>query len=147
MIENARQALAFVRRHGIILESARGFVPSFAEAVTGGAICGNWWAHPKGREIFRLTRAVRASPEVLVCRLVDGKITYVHRRFWPALVRLAERFPRRHLAQVCEVHTTSGRHVLQEQAFPKWVPAEVFKEAKRLTDDRAEKLLGNIFPA
>ena len=139
-----KEAIGFVKRYGIVTESASGPVPSLAETVAGGAIRGHWWAHPDGRQIFRLTRAVRASPDVLVCRLVDGKITYIHRRLWPALVRLAGRFPRKHLAQICEVHTTSGRHVLQEQAFPKWVPAKIFGEAKRLTDDRAAKLFGNI---
>ncbi len=144
MIKTARQALAFVRKHGIVLESAIGPVPSLAEAVAGETIRGGWWSHPAGGEIFKLTRAVRTSPDFLVCRLVDGKITYVHRRLWPALVRLAERFLRKRLAQLCEVHTASGRHALQERAFPKWVPAPVFKRAGRLSEDRAKKLLGNI---
>jgi hypothetical protein len=46
-----------------------------------------------------------------VCRLIGGKITLVHRRLWPSLVRLAERFPREELAQVRDEHTPSGRHV------------------------------------
>jgi hypothetical protein len=64
------QALAFVKRYGIVLESSRGEVPTFAEAVAGEPIQGSWWGHPKGHAIFWLTRAVRESPDVLVCRLV-----------------------------------------------------------------------------
>src|SRR2546426_5078435 len=75
-----RGGLAFVRRNGIVLEGGRGPVPKLAEAVAGGPIRGSWWGHAKGKQIFWLTRAVRDSADVLVCRLVGGKITYVHRR-------------------------------------------------------------------
>jgi len=106
-----RSALSFVKRNGIVLESARGPVPNLAEAVAGGRIRGSWWGHAKGKQIFRLTRAVRDSADVLVCRLVGGKITYVHRRLWPALFRLARSFARRDLAAVREIHTAHGRQV------------------------------------
>ena len=80
---------AFVRRHGVVLESAHGPVPNLAETVVGAPIRGSWWGHAKGKEIFWLTRAARSSKAVLVYRLMAGKVTYVHRRLWPALVRLA----------------------------------------------------------
>ena len=91
---NQKEALAFVERHGIVLQAARGPLPNLAEAIAGGTIRGSWWGHPKGKEIFRAVRAICESPDVLVCKLVEGKITYVHRRLWPALVKLASRFPR-----------------------------------------------------
>ena len=94
-----KQGLAFVKRHGVVLQAARGPVPSLAEAIAGGPIRGSWWGHPKGHEIFRVAEAVSASPDVLVCKLVDGKVTYVHRRLWPALVRLAARFQKGQLAK------------------------------------------------
>jgi hypothetical protein len=139
----ARQALSFVRKHGIILEAAAGAVPSLASAVAGEAIRGSWWGHARSHEIFALTRAVRDSNEILVCRLVDGKITYVHRRLWPALVRAARRFPRQRLARVKEVHTASGRHVTKEAPFPGWVPREILREASRLTEAAAVAELGS----
>ena len=80
----------FVRRHGIVLESAKGDeVPTLAEDIAGGPIRGSWWCHPRGRQIFAATRRKRESSDILVCRLLNGKITYVHRRLWPALVRLS----------------------------------------------------------
>ena len=90
----AAEALAFVRKHGVVLEAATGPVPSLASAIAGAPIRGSWWSHAKGREIFKLTRAVRDSPDILVCRLVDGKVTYVHRRLWAALVCASKRFRR-----------------------------------------------------
>jgi hypothetical protein len=138
-----RTALAFVRRHGIVLEGARGPVPSLAEAVAGTSIAGSWWGHAKGREIFALTRAVRASADVLVGRLIDGKITYVHRRLWPAVVRLARRFARADLAALREVHTPRGRHEVRVVAFPRWVPSAVKRRAQRLSEAAARAELGS----
>jgi hypothetical protein len=120
-------------------------VPSLAEAVAGSKIRGSWWVHPRGREIFALTRHVRDSDDVLVCRLVDGKITYVHRRLVAALVRAARRFPRKRLARIRELHTASGRHVTEEVAFPKWVSDEVAAEASLLTEEDAVSRLGRWF--
>ena len=138
------EALAFVERHGVVLQAARGPVPSLAEAIAGGPIRGSWWGHPKGREIFRLASAVSDSADVLVCRLVDGKVTYVHRRLWPALVRLASRFPKARLAKVWEEHTPSGAHRAHRLAFPRWVPPETIKAAGRMSVARAEKLLESL---
>lgn len=137
-----RQAISFVRSHGVVLESAAGPVPSLAESIAGAPIRGSWWAHPRRHEIFNLTRAVRDSPDILVCRLVDGKITYVHRHLWPSLVRVAERFPAKRLAQLHEVHTRSGRHVVTDVAFPGWVPKDVSVEAAKLSEDQAVRNLG-----
>jgi len=136
------EALTFVRTHGVVLESGTGPAPSLTSAVVGGPIRGSWWAHPRGREIFAATRAVRDCPDVLVCRLVGGKITYVHRRLWPALVRLSDRFPRARLAQIREVHTVSGKHVAEEISFPKWVSREMTALASKLSQDSALHLLG-----
>ena len=134
--------MEFVRVHGIVLESAVGPVPSLAAAIAGGPIHGSWWAHVRGREIFALTRAVRDSSDVLVCRLVEGKITYVHRRLWPALIRASKRFPLEHLARVHETHTASGRHVSEDVAFPNWVSRELSAEASQLDEHGALDALG-----
>jgi hypothetical protein len=132
-----RQALAFIRKHGVVLEAAQGPVPSVAEAVAGEPLRGSWWAHPKSHEIFAVTRGIRDSNDVLVCRLIKGKITFVHRRLWPALVRAAGRLPSDHLSRVREVHTKSGHHVTKEVPFPDWVPSSVRAEARRLSEKSA----------
>ena len=138
----ARQALAFVRKHGVVLEAAAGPVPSLAQHVAGTPIRGSWWSHPRSHEIFALTQSVRSCDDVLVCRLVDGKITYVHRRLWAPLVSAAGRFPRKRLAQIHEAHGASGRHVVREVAFPRWVPEAVSVEAARISEQDAVQRLG-----
>jgi len=137
------EALEFVRMHGVVLESGNGPVPSLASAVAGESIRGSWWAHSRGREIFAATRAVRECPDVLVCRLIDNKITYVHCRLWPALVRISRRFSAAQLRQVSEVHTASGAHRVQEIPFPDWVPADDVAQASSLSEEDAFGLLGN----
>jgi hypothetical protein len=136
-----KQGLAFVKRHGIVLQAARGPVPSLAEAIAGTPIRGSWWGHAKGHEIFRVAEAISGSDDVLVCKLVDGKITYVHRRLWPALVKLAGRFPKQRLAKVWNEHTRTGAHRSRRTPFPRWVPKDVQQEAKRLSTADAERII------
>lgn len=135
------EALAFIKQHGVVLVSAKGPVPRLTEAIAGSPIKGSWWGHPKGHQIFTILEAVTESEDVLVCRLIKGKITLVHRRRWPALVRLADRFPPEQIAQVRQEHTTSGRHVNKEIPFPVWVPAKVLKEAKSISEAEAIEAL------
>jgi len=137
-----QQALAFIERHGIVCEAARrDGIPSLVDAITGEAVRGNWWSHPKARVIFALTRAVRDAPAVLVCRLVDRKITFIHERLWPALVRAADEFPTRRLSRTREVHSATGKHIVEETPFPAWVPFKVIAQARRLSEADARQAM------
>ena len=136
------QALALVKKHGVMLESARGPVPNLVDTVVGGTRKGSWWTHPRGREVFWLTRSLRDSPDILVTRFVNGNITYIHRRLWAPFVRLAGGLPKARIARVREVHTTSGAHRLDIEPFPGWVPEDVASEAKSLSQDEAVRRLG-----
>ena len=138
------ESIFFVRDHGVVLESAKGPVPSLAQEIAGEPIKGSWWAHPKSQEIYKLTRALRDNDDILVCRLIDGKLTFVHRRLWPSLVAAAAHFPRRNLSLIREKHTKSGRHVTEEVAFPAWVPIWAANEAKELDETDALTKLGYI---
>ncbi len=129
----------------MVLESGHGPVPSLVEAIAGEPIRGTWWGHPKRRAMFRATRAVRDSADVLVCRLLGGKITYVHRRLWPALVRVADRIGPSRLDAIREEHTTSGAHKLVTVPFPRWVATNVRKAAEKLSEVEARKQCGDWF--
>jgi len=139
--------LAFVERHGIVCEaSRRNGIPSLVDEIAGEAVRGNWWSHPRSKTIFAATRAARDSADVLVCRLIDGKITFVHRRLWPALVRIADRFDPARLARLQEVHTASGKHTIEQSPFPDWVPAGVLSAARKLSKTDAVAQLQILFP-
>jgi hypothetical protein len=139
--------LQFVRRNGLVLESARGPVPNLVEAIVGSPVKGSWWGHAKGKQIFNLLQDLRGSKKVLVCRLVDGKVTYVHRDVWPALVRLAAGIPKERISAIEEIHTASGKHRVVKTPFPKWVPPAVARAAKKLPVEEAVRLLRGIVPA
>ena len=142
MDAEAKRALAFVKRHGVVLVSARGSVPCLVEAIAGGPVRGSWWAHPKAHSIYGVLEVVCDSRQVLVCRLVGGKVTLVHRRLWPALVRLADRLPKIGLAAVRQEHTARGSHRVVRTAFPRWVPDGVLRQGRRMRREAAEKALG-----
>ena len=135
-------ALAFIRQHGVVLESAQGPVSNLADALAGTPIRGSSCNHPDSKKNYQATRQARSCKAVLVCRLVDGKVTFVHRRLWPAVVRLAKYFKKETLAGIHEEHSASGEHQLKELQFPKWVPASARQRAKSLSEAQAATQLG-----
>ena len=139
---SAREALEFVERHGVVLASAKGNAPRLTEAIVGAPIKGSWWAHAMSHEIYGVLNAVSESEDVLACRLIDGKVTLIHRRLWPSLVRLAPQFAPERLAQIQDEHTPSGRHVRREIAFPAWVPADVAEKARTIDERQALAVFG-----
>jgi hypothetical protein len=83
---DALQALDFVRQHGIVLASGKGPVLNLVEVIAGEPVHGSWWGHSRGREIFRVLQSLRQSNDILVCRLIGGKITFAP----PALAGIGE---------------------------------------------------------
>jgi len=136
------QALGFVKKHGIVLVSAKSTrLPTLVDAIAGEPIRGSWWSHPRAHAIFRVLSELADSPDVRTFRLVDAKVTMVHRRLWPELVALADEVGKRRLASVSQEHTPSGRHQSVRVHFPKWVPPDVAAAAAKVSRDAARKAL------
>ncbi len=140
-------AISFVAEHGVVLASAKGQAPRLIDAIAGEVILGHWWSHSRANAIYNVLTEVQDSPEVLVCRLLKGKITLVHRRLWAALARLADRFEPGQIARVVEEHTETGRHATAETPFPNWVPAGLLEAASALSEADALALIGHYIPA
>ena len=81
---NSEEALRFVESHGVALAAANGPVPRVSEVIAGESMHGSWWGHPKVGEIYATLGSLQESPDVLVCRVVVGEITFVHRLPGPA---------------------------------------------------------------
>jgi hypothetical protein len=126
---------------GVLLESAKGPIPSVAELVAGEPITGSWWGHPASHEIFEAINRLAESSDVARMRLVNNKITLVHRRLWPALLRLAARFGDAALLVVTEEHTATGAHRATTSPLRDWVPSDVRAAAARLTEAEAVAML------
>jgi hypothetical protein len=60
--------------------------PSVTGLVVGGKVQGSWWAHPQSHEVFHLSCALHDHPDVLMVKLISGKVTFVNRPLWPAIV-------------------------------------------------------------
>lgn len=130
-------AMALLVERGVLLESARGPIPNIAELVAGEPIAGSWWGHPASHAIFDVISELADSPDVVRLRLVNGKVTLVHRRAWPALVRVSDQFAASRLASIEEMHTASGAHRKIETPYPDWVPSEAIQAATSLTQEQA----------
>jgi hypothetical protein len=128
----------------VVLASARGPVPSVAEAVAGQPIVGSWWAHPKGRAIFAALSEIDDADDVRCFRLVDGKVTFVHRRVWPALACLASSgaLAAERVASIQQEHMPTGEHRNVVTPFPDWVPDDVARAAALLSVEAARAQLG-----
>ena len=132
---------ALLLEQGMLLESARGPIPNVAEIVAGEPISGSWWAHPQSHAIFAAINALADSPDVVRLRLVNGRITLVHRRLWSALARVHDRFAADRVAAVTEEHTASGAHRKVETPFLEWIPGDAVEAGAALTETEAFDLL------
>jgi hypothetical protein len=88
LMERSAHILATLEATGLLLIQDRSF-PNVVKLVTGETLRGSWWAHPRSHEIFRCLNAIAADPAVLVTKLIHKKVTFVHRRLWPAVLSVA----------------------------------------------------------
>jgi hypothetical protein len=82
-----REALGELAARGVLLQ-ADGRLASVVLLVVGEPIRGSWWSHPLAHEIYAVCEGLNDHPDVTVAKLVTGKVTYVHRALWPALVAI-----------------------------------------------------------
>jgi hypothetical protein len=130
--ERAAATLAWIGEHGVVLQSARGPVPNVAQFIAGEPIDGSWWGHRAGTEIYAILNVLDDSPDLVSTRLINGKVTLLHRRIWPNIVRVAELLDVAALSAIHSEHTASGAHHNVEIEYPLWVPDEVVREAASL---------------
>jgi len=64
-------------------------LPSVTGFVAGDNVRGSWWTHPQSHEMYHLACQLRAHPDVLMVKLISGKVTLVHRPLWPAVLTVA----------------------------------------------------------
>jgi hypothetical protein len=59
---------------------------SAIQILTGAPPRGSWWSHPAAHQIYGILQEVEGHPDVLSAKLLAGKVTFVHRALWPALL-------------------------------------------------------------
>jgi hypothetical protein len=87
MTDHVAAALAAIERYGVLLlQDAKR--PSLATLVAGAPVSGSWWSHAAGKAIYATADALDDAGVLTTVKLVDGKVTFVHKRLWPALVAI-----------------------------------------------------------
>ncbi len=74
-----------LKRDAFLLESDPK-LPSVCNLITGGPLQGSWWSHPMAQIIFAVNERLEDHPDMLVTKLVSGKVTFVHRELWAEVV-------------------------------------------------------------
>lgn len=70
-----------LERSGLLLVSDQHF-PSVAYLIARRRRKGSWWSHPEAQTIFAVTELLDDHPDVLIMKLISGKVTFVHRELW-----------------------------------------------------------------
>lgn len=79
------QILQKLQRDGLLLKQDKN-LPNVVSLLTNEVLKISWWSHPKARMIFSVLEEISEHPDVLISKLIGGKVTFVHRRLWPALL-------------------------------------------------------------
>ena len=73
---------------GLLLESDPR-LPCVTQIIVGRRLRSSWWADPRTTLIYRVLQRLHKNSDVLAAKLVDGKVTLIHRKLWPAILRVA----------------------------------------------------------
>lgn len=87
-METSETLVAQLHTSGLLLQQDP-LLPNVVTLIAGTPVRGSWWAHPTAHHIFACLNEIAHHPDVLATRLVRGKITFVHRRLWPAVFPIA----------------------------------------------------------
>jgi len=72
-------------QRGLLLESDPR-LPSVCTLIAGEPLRGSWWSHPQAQAIFRVNEQLSDHRDVLIAKLISGKVTFVHRKLWPEIL-------------------------------------------------------------
>jgi hypothetical protein len=85
-----RRVHARLERGGLLL-AHDGALASVSALVAGEPVPGSWWSHPLAHPIYDAMQALDHDHggDALRVKLLRRKVTFVHRRLWPALFAVA----------------------------------------------------------
>jgi hypothetical protein len=82
---DAQRLLKALRETGLLMMADQ-VLPSAVTILAGEPVKGSWWGHPDGNRIYNTLNELFDHPDVAAVPLVNGKVTFVHRDLWRALV-------------------------------------------------------------
>jgi len=66
----------------------RSKLPSVSTIITGSPLHSSWWSHPLAHAIFQVNGELEDHRDVLVTKLIAGKVTFVHKRLWAEILAI-----------------------------------------------------------
>ncbi len=85
--DHFERVFTVLRGSGFLLE-ADPKLPSVCGIIAGEPMRGSWWSHPMAPVIFQINEKLEDHPDVLITKLVSGKVTFVHRKFWSEILAI-----------------------------------------------------------
>lgn len=82
-----KRVFSKILKFGFLLESDPK-LPSVCTLITGAPLRGSWWSHPLAQTVFQVNQKLEDHPDVLLTKLVSGKVTFVHRDLWPEVLAI-----------------------------------------------------------
>jgi hypothetical protein len=70
-----------LEKSGLLLLTDSSFL-NVRSIVTKRNAKGSWWSDDKAQTIFQLCEMLEDHPDVLIMKLIHGKVTFVHRELW-----------------------------------------------------------------
>ena len=83
-----QRCTAHLRKHSLLMSSDARY-PSVTTIVAGEPVAGSWWDHASGKQIYAIQNRLLAHKDVLAVKLIEGKVTLVHRKLWPDVLAMA----------------------------------------------------------
>lgn len=91
--DHLKTVLSQLKKDGFLLESDPK-LPSVCSLITGEPLRGSWWSHPLSHTIFQVNEQLEDHPELLITKLISGKVTFVHKKLWAEILAIGlERAP------------------------------------------------------
>ena len=143
---NCERVRAELSRIGLLLMQHKE-LPNVVTLITGEHLSTSWWSHKKAQEIFACLESL--DDVALETHLIGGRVTFVHKRLWPALAAagMSMRGPKtlpkkdqqaRLLVVAHEVHTASGKHEVRIESWKDWAKREGVRPMKSAEDARQQ---------
>jgi len=86
---NFQIILNALAEYGVLLENDVK-LPSVASLIAGEPVRGSWWPHARAQVIFTMLQQLADHREAVMTKLVSGKVTFVHRRLWTAVITIGQ---------------------------------------------------------
>lgn len=78
-----------LKKYGFLLEYDAS-LPCVCKLIAGVKVRGSWWAHALSHEIFAVNEQLGDHPDILITKLISGKVTFVHRDLWRELYSIGK---------------------------------------------------------